>query len=433
MQINQQASHKTKLGNKQSKSIMTTTAPFNTSARILIAMLLCSSMLDIGAVDSSMKTRNLRTLASSEQVVDAPVGPMLPDEVEKTLQDRPALANLPDVKIELARFFDRDVDIRYDEKTGALVIESKLTLEPLTAAPSIPADMLDSRLLANASFVEQFMKSELEGRMPDHLAFSVKPTFVQDDASIVIAEGNDIATDVFGADDRKIFHDHHYPLSTVGRVQNAKGSCTGTMVGRRLMLTAGHCVNWINDNQIGWLKFTPSYYNGEAPFGVAWATKILYWEKPDASDGLTDHETAFDYVIAVLDRNMGDSTGYTGYRTYSPQWNNLKAWQNIGYPGPLTNAERPVISSGGAITSVQSEFSWSKFQTGYVLGNYIDTQKGHSGGPIWGWWTGESYPRVVGDVSSGPKTPGPTTDGDNEAGGGPALSALIGVARNQYP
>ena len=199
------------------------------------------------------------------------------------------------------------------------------------------------------------------------------------------------------------------------------------------MLTAGHCVNWINDNQIGWLKFTPSYYNGEAPFGVAWATKILYWEKPDASDGLTDHETAFDYVIAVLDRNMGDSTGYTGYRTYSPQWNNLKAWQNIGYPGPLTNAERPVISSGGAITSVQSEFSWSKFQTGYVLGNYIDTQKGHSGGPIWGWWTGESYPRVVGDVSTIPKTPGPTTDGDNEAGGGPALSALISVARDQYP
>jgi hypothetical protein len=123
------------------------------------------------------------------------------------------------------------------------------------------------------------------------------------------------------------------------------------------MLTAGHCVNWKNDNEIGWLKFTPSYYNGEAPFGVAWATKVIYWEKPDASDGLTDHETAFDYVIAVLDRNMGDVTGYTGYKTYSSQWNNLKAWQNIGYPGPLTSAERPVITSGGAITSVQSEFS----------------------------------------------------------------------------
>jgi hypothetical protein len=47
-------------------------------------------------------------------------------------------AKLPDAKIELARFFDRDVNVRYDEKTGALVIESKLTLDPLAEAPSIP-------------------------------------------------------------------------------------------------------------------------------------------------------------------------------------------------------------------------------------------------------------------------------------------------------
>ena len=412
----------------------TTTTQFNASSRFLAAMLLCSSFCftNVGAADSPVKTGNLRTLASSEQVVDA--GPMLQDEVEKTLQDRPALAKLPDASIELARFFDRNVDIRYDEKTGALVIESKLTLDPLAEAPSIPGDVLNSRLLADPSFVKQFMKSEFEGSIPDHLAFSVKPTIVQDeDASVVIAEGNDIATNVFGADDRKIFHDHHYPLSTVGRVENAKGVCTGTMVGRRLMLTAGHCVNWKNDNEIGWLKFTPSYYNGEAPFGVAWATKIIYWEKPDASDGLTDHETAFDYVIAVLDRDMGDVTGYTGYRTYSSQWNNLKAWQNIGYPGPLTSAKRPVISSGGAITSVQSEFSLSTGQTGYVLGNFIDMQKGHSGGPVWGWWSGETYPRVVGDFSAESSNPGPTTSGDNEAAGGPALSALSGWARSQYP
>jgi hypothetical protein len=164
---------------KAAYNIMTTTAHFNTSStRFLAAVLLCSSfcLLDVGAADSPAKTGNLRTLASTEQVVD--IAPMLQDEVEKALEDRPALAKLPDANIELARFFDRNVDIRYDEKTGALVIESKLTLDPLAEAPSIPGDMLDPHLLADASFVKQFMKSEFEGSIPDHLAFSVKPTIV---------------------------------------------------------------------------------------------------------------------------------------------------------------------------------------------------------------------------------------------------------------
>jgi hypothetical protein len=72
-------------------------------------------------------------------------------------------------------------------------------------------------------------------------------------------------------------------------------------------------------------------------------------------------------------------------------------------------------------------------QTGYVIGHYIDTERGHSGGPFWGWWSGENYPRVIGDQSSAPSNPGPTTSGDNEASGGPALSALITWCRTNFP
>jgi hypothetical protein len=202
-----------------------------------MATLLCSSVLDhVHAVDiAAEKTGNLRALATSASAsaatteqFDGPA-PMLQDDVEQKLEDRPALTKLPDAIIELARFFDRDVDFRYDEKTGALIIESKLTLDALAEPPSVPGEMLNSRLLEDPSFVEQFVKSEFEGSLPDHLALSAKPTFVQNDASMVIAEGNDIATNVFGADTRQIFHDHHYPWSTVGKVENSGGKyCTGT-------------------------------------------------------------------------------------------------------------------------------------------------------------------------------------------------------------
>ena len=70
---------------------------------------------------------------------------------------------------------------------------------------------------------------------------------------------------------------------------------------------------------------------------------------------------------------------------------------------------------------------------GVILGHFMDTWGGHSGGPHWGWWSDEPWPRVVGVQSAGASTPGDDTSGDNEAGGGPALSDLITYARSNYP
>ncbi|MDH3708097.1 MAG: hypothetical protein OES57_18680, partial [Acidimicrobiia bacterium] len=72
-------------------------------------------------------------------------------------------------------------------------------------------------------------------------------------------------------------------------------------------------------------------------------------------------------------------------------------------------------------------------QTGYVLGHFNDITPGHSGGPVWGWWGDEPWPRVVGVNSAEANTPAFTTSGDNEFGGGPGLSALITWARSNYP
>ena len=146
-----------------------------------------------------------------------------------------------------------------------------------------------------------------------------------------------------------------------------------------------------------------------------------------------------------------------------------KSWQNLGYPGGLTGAERPTFTGGGSIDTTQSQSLGGGVPDSVVLGNRIDMEPGHSGGPYWGeyahenvthgatkqyfilhwnswkkfsilflqitfagWWDGEVFPRIVGVCSAESRNPTPTgTLGDNEAGGGQALWDLISYARAQ--
>lgn len=240
----------------------------------------------------------------------------------------------------------------------------------------------------------------------------------------------DRPTNVFPPDTRYIYQDTNYPWCFVGRVDTPLGTATGCMIGSRLLLTANHAVQWNPGSDAGWVRFRPAYYNGSAPFGEAWAERIIHWTTSSPADGLTDNETAFDYVVCVLDRRLGDTVGYAGYRTYDDDWNGGDYWQHMGYPGDLSGSERPAFVSGAISTS---DGESAAGQDGLVLGHFIDITPGHSGGPVWGWWGDEFYPRVVGTQSAESNSPGMSTSGDNEFGGGSALSSLITWARNNYP
>ncbi len=82
-----------------------------------------------------------------------------------------------------------------------------------------------------------------------------------------------------------------------------------------------------------WLTFTPGYFDGSGPWGEIAATQVIFWEK--APGKLTDEQTAFDYVVLVMEERIGDVVGYPGYRTYDDDWNGGAYWQYIGYPGEL--------------------------------------------------------------------------------------------------
>ncbi|MBL4828127.1 MAG: hypothetical protein JKY66_10545 [Spongiibacteraceae bacterium] len=353
-------------------------------------------------IDTPYLTERLKSLDSIEAREEPPQGRM----------------------IELARYYgDTQASIRHDQATGASIVEVPFTLKESRRA-KVQVERIDADKIAGLDLQQEF-----KGLSPAFLKTNFEPELLQS-AARQIRKGNDIPEVVFPPDTRYLYHDHSFPWCTVGKVETPAGIGTGTMIGRRLMVTASHNIDW-GDDGVGWIKFTPSYYNAEEPFGVAWGERVIYWSSVDASDGLSNQETAFDYVAVVLDSNMGDLTGYPGFRQYSSSWNDGTYWQQMGYPGDLSGTERPAFFGSGAITSVQT-YSESG-QTGYVMGNFVDTFGGHSGGPYWGWWEGEAWPRLVGVHSTGAATPGTDTSGDNEAGGGPALYSLLSYARTNYP
>lgn len=234
---------------------------------------------------------------------------------------------------------------------------------------------------------------------------------------------------VFLPDDRHVFFDSSYPFSLVGKVRTAVGAGSGTVVGPRHILTASHCVNWTRDatGKIGWMSFTPSYYDGRGPWGeFQVSTTIAYQE-----NGLrmTDEESAWDVAVCILSEPINTKVGGTaGTRVYDGSWNGIAMWQSIGYPRDLFNAQRPEYQSDCVISSNQN------FGNAALLGHFNDTFRGQSGGPVWATWNGEPGPRIVGVVSTTPDVPVlGSTAGDNQYAGGRAMNELVAQALRDYP
>ncbi len=239
----------------------------------------------------------------------------------------------------------------------------------------------------------------------------------------------DLGGTIFGTDDRYLFFDRAFPWRITGQIRTAGGRCSGTMIGPRHVLTASHCINWTEDGGAGWISFSPGYFDGDRPWGEFWATHVVYWIQAPGS--LTDEETSRDYAVLVLEDRIGDIIGFAGYRTYNSSWNGGSFWQYTGYPGELSSGERPAFQDECVISSTQSQSGG-----GVVLGHFNEFTPGQSGGSVWGWWDQEPWPRVVGVGSTIGSTaveqPSGTTNGDNEYGGGEALTDLIAWSRANF-
>lgn len=238
-------------------------------------------------------------------------------------------------------------------------------------------------------------------------------------------------TSVYTPDDRYAFSDTSFPWCTCGRVETGAGWGSGVMIGPRHIMTASHVMNWGTGGSVGWLRFTPLFFDGSAPFGTANGTQVYSWLRADDDgDGVIGAtETAFDYVVVTLDRRLGENlTGWMGARGYSTSWTGEDYWAHIGYPSDVAGGQRPVFIG---YEDFDSTFERSTMgRDSYGIRHRIDVVGGQSGGPYFGWWSDEPWPRVVG-IQSTENWGGST--GPNTCGGGDPLSEIINFARAQDP
>ena len=285
---------------------------------------------------------------------------------------------------------------------------------PAVSVPELKAhEMEDSASAVTDPFIPDHVDVEYIARLePKSMR---RPKFIDRDAFVGDVLG---ARTIFGPDDRKVFYSTAYPWRCNGKVETALGSGSGTMVGPRHLLTCSHIVDWRPDGSAGWLKFTPMYYNGSAPYGSAWAIRVYFKYKVQGPT-IDSTEAKYDYVAVVLDRTTGSATGWLGTKSYSDSWDGGAYWTHVGYPGDLTGAQRPTYQNAIAL---DGDF-WTT-DAHERIDHKADVWPGQSGGPFWGYWDGKPYAVAT---QSG------QTASQNSASGGSDLVDLVSKARAEFP
>lgn len=225
---------------------------------------------------------------------------------------------------------------------------------------------------------------------------------------------------------RYAFEDSSWPWGLVGRIFNNRGeSGTGSLIGDRLVITAGHMVPW--GDSPWWMLFVPAYFNGSSLFGSGVESYVSDARGYDVHGNVT----GYDWAILRLYEPLGTSLGYFGYNGYSGDWNDLPFWSNIGYPGDIDNAEEPAFQQGFTINDTDGDSDGGE----ELETENCDLYFGNSGGPSFAWWNNGTDPRIVG-VVSGQETEYKfpfSTRNDNVFASGDGFTNLCAWGRSNWP